>query len=138
MTSIVKHLHQLWFAGALIVALGLGACSASNQPGATGPTSTDPAVAGQRVFQTYCVHCHTTDRTAKIGPGMAGLFAPGGPTLPNGVDYAGKLPNGAIISEESVAAWIREGGRGQIGSMPGIQVNDADLSVLLAYLKTLQ
>jgi hypothetical protein len=69
---------------------------------------------------------------------MAGLFAPGGPTLPNGVDYAGKLPNGAIISEESVAAWIREGGRGQIGSMPGIQVNDADLSVLLAYLKTLQ
>lgn len=93
---------------------------------------------GERVFASRCAACHTASAEAGIGPGLAGLFAPGGPALPAGVDYGGKLPNGAAISDESVAAWIRSGGQGQIGRMPGIPLGEQELADLLTYLRSLE
>lgn len=73
----------------------------------------------------------------KVGPGLAGLFDEGGPTLPNGVNYAGNLPNGEAINDANVAEWIRSGGRGQIGQMPPRNLSDEELAGVVAYLKTL-
>jgi mono/diheme cytochrome c family protein len=66
------------------------------------------------------------------------MFEPGGPTLPSGVNYSGKLPNGAEINDVNVAAWIRNGGRGQIGQMPPRNLNDEEMAGVIAYLKTLR
>jgi cytochrome c len=78
----------------------------------------------------------------RVGPGLAGLFEPGGPTLPANVDYGGNLPNGQPITGENVSAWIRSGGQGQIGVMPANgnipNLTDADLADLLAYLASLE
>lgn len=98
----------------------------------------DPVEQGRRIFDDRCSFCHVTGTEQKIGPGLAGLFAPGGPELPAGVDYGGRLPNGAAISEANVAEWIREGGEGQIGQMPGIRLSEQDMDALIAYLKTLE
>ena len=92
---------------------------------------------GASLFRTRCSSCHATTSEMKIGPGLAGLFAPGGPTLPDGVDYGGRLPNGAEISDENVAAFIRVGGKGQIGNMPGFELTDQEIDALISYLKTL-
>jgi cytochrome c len=113
------------------VSVVLGACDTNDRGAATGSP-------GARVFASRCAVCHTTSSAAGIGPGLAGLFAPGGPTLPAGVDYGGKLPNGTTITDENVAAWIRMGGQGQIGRMPGIPLSEQELSDLLVYLKTLE
>ncbi|GAB4434408.1 MAG: hypothetical protein OHK0015_24110 [Chloroflexi bacterium OHK40] len=112
----------------------LGACGQGGQSSSPGA----PADPGAQIFASRCAVCHATTTAAGIGPGLAGLFAPGGPTLPDGIDYGGKLPNGEAITEESVAAWIRSGGQGQIGRMPGIPLNDQEMTDLLAYLKRLE
>lgn len=116
------------------VCVVLGACGNNHSGAATG----SPASPGERVFASRCAACHTTSTEAGIGPGLAGLFAPGGPSLPDGVDYGGKLPDGATITDESVAAWIRAGGQGQIGRMPGIPLSEQEMTDVLAYLKTLE
>lgn len=101
----------------------------------------DPAQ-GQQVFSRGCNACHTTSTRRLVGPGLAGLFEPGGPELPSGVDYGGNLPNGQPITDANVADWIRSGGRGQIGVMPAggnvASLTDADIDNLIAYLKTLK
>jgi cytochrome c len=94
--------------------------------------------AGAQIFAQRCAVCHAIDGTQKVGPGLAGLFAPGGPALPAGIDYAGKLPNGEPITDQSVANWIVQGGRGQLGVMPGVQLNAQELADLIAYLRTLE
>lgn len=114
------------------VSLALGAC------GGGGARLEDTASPGERVFNTRCAACHATSARVGYGPGLAGLFAPGGPALPDGVDYGGKLPNDAAITDENVADWIREGGQGQIGRMPGIPLSEQEMTDLLAYLKTLE
>lgn len=111
----------------------LGACGGRGDTGAGAAASP-----GERVFASRCAVCHTTSAEKTLGPGLAGLFAPGGPTLPDGVDYGGNLPNGAAISDANVAAWIRSGGQGQIGRMPGIPLSEQEMTDLLAYLKTLE
>jgi cytochrome c len=100
--------------------------------------TSNTASPGERVFASRCAACHATSGEAGYGPGLAGLFAPGGPALPDGVDYGGNLPNGTAITDENVAAWIREGGQGQIGRMPAIPLSEQEMTDLLVYLKTLE
>ncbi|MBC8160853.1 MAG: cytochrome c [Roseiflexaceae bacterium] len=118
------------FGGVLVATLLFGRPPV--QDGATTPQSL-----GASLFRTRCASCHATTTQAGVGPGLAGLFAAGGPALPPGVDYNGRLPTGDAITEESVAAFIRAGGRGQIGAMPGFRLSDQETAALLAYLKTL-
>ena len=103
-----------------------------------GAASGDPAK-GQQVFATTdCAACHTTNDQKLVGPGLAGLFKPGGPKLPAGVDYKGNLPNGKPINEQNVAEWIKTGGIGKIGQMPAhTTLTPEQMTDLIAYLKTL-
>jgi mono/diheme cytochrome c family protein len=93
---------------------------------------------GEVIFDQRCSHCHATGTQMRVGPGLAGLFSPGGPELPAGVDYDGRLPNGEEITEVNVAEWIRDGGRGEIGAMPGQRLTDEQMDRLIEYLKTLE
>ncbi len=116
-----------------ILALGLSACG----DGGDTRTLPQPAAQGRDIFQRRCAACHATGTETKVGPGLTDLFAPGGPTLPEHVDYGGNLPNDATITEANVGDWIRQGGAGQIGTMPAVDLNDQELAAVIAYLQTL-
>ena len=130
------HMHTNRL-GILAVALLLGLAALAACGGGQA-SSGDPAK-GQQVFaNTGCVGCHTTSDQKLVGPGLAGLFKPGGPKLPGGVDYQGNLPNGKPIDEQNVKDWIKTGGVGKIGQMPGhTTLTPAQMTDLVAYLKTL-
>jgi cytochrome c len=90
------------------------------------------------VFETKsCVACHSTGTVQLVGPGLAGVLTAAGPVHPAGIDYGGNLPNGQLRTEEAMAAWIRSGGTGKIGSMTANEVTDEEMAGLLAYLRTL-
>lgn len=95
---------------------------------------------GQAVFQLHCAACHNAGTQMKYGPGLAGLFEPGGPALPRGVDYAGRLPNGKDITPVNTIEWLRSGGRAKIGVMPpvGIGMSDEELTDVIAFLAVLK
>jgi cytochrome c len=95
---------------------------------------------GQHVFKLHCAACHNTNNRMKVGPGLAGLFESGGPALPGGVDYGGKLPHGEDITPENVATWLRQGGRGRIGIMPpvGMAMSDSETADLIEFLAFLR
>ncbi len=122
-----------------IAALGGGGSTVPGEGAAAAPRG--DVAQGQAIFSGACSSCHTTTQETTIGPGLAGLFGPGGPTLPPGVDYGGNLPNGQPITVENVEAWIRSGGQGQIGVMPpngnAPNLTEEELTDLIAYLMTL-
>jgi mono/diheme cytochrome c family protein len=137
---------------ALAMPLGLLACSAiafvswnalastqeRNPYGSETSARPESVAGGQATFEQRCAMCHATSDDFKIGPGLARLFDPGGPRLPAGVDYEGRLPNGAEITDAAVAEWIRSGGRGQIGQMPPRNLSNQEMAGVIAYLKTLR
>jgi cytochrome c len=84
-----------------------------------------------------CAACHTAGTVKLIGPGMAGVMTTAGPVHTDSVTYNGNLPNGSPRTEENIAAWIRSGGQGEVGVMPGREVSDAEMANLLAYLRTI-
>jgi cytochrome c len=92
---------------------------------------------GKTVFAS-CAGCHSTSTNTLLGPGLAGLFSVEGPTLPDGVDYKGLLPNGKERSEANIAEWIRTGGSGSIGVMPPMPLTNEQMADLMAYLRTLE
>jgi len=92
---------------------------------------------GKEVFG-QCTACHTTTKEVLVGPGLAGVLSPSGPSLPKGVDYKGRLPNGKERSEANIAEWIRVGGTGRIGYMPSHNLTDQQMADLMAYLRTLK
>lgn len=113
---------------------GLSSTKLTTSPGIT-PLPAD-APLGKKVFHTYCAVCHSLDSEQKIGPGLANLFAPGGPVLPDGVDYAGNLPNGKPITPANVAAWIRSGGQGKIGVMPPMAtLTEEEIEAVIKFLQ---
>ncbi|MBA3943660.1 MAG: c-type cytochrome [Herpetosiphonaceae bacterium] len=112
-------------------------------PGAT------PFGGGKVLFQTKgCVGCHNTSNVTLVGPGLGGLFDPGGTEA-----YGTNLPNGNPVNEANVLDWIRKatGGFPQKhvglntnvnlaanlanGVMPPIAITDAEYTKLLVYLK---
>jgi cytochrome c len=120
---------------AVALFLGLAALAAC---GGGQAASGDPAKGQQLFTSTGCAGCHTTGDQKLVGPGLAGLFKPGGPKLPGGVDYGGNLPNGKPIDDQNVKDWIKTGGVGKIGQMPGhTTLTPEQMTDLVAYLKTL-
>jgi cytochrome c len=95
---------------------------------------------GQQVFLLHCAACHNASTHMKYGPGLAGLFDPGGPLLPRDVSYNGKLPNGKDITSANVEYWLRTGGKGQIGVMPpaALVMRDDEVADVIAFLKALK
>ncbi|OFW43828.1 MAG: hypothetical protein A3J28_15880 [Acidobacteria bacterium RIFCSPLOWO2_12_FULL_60_22] len=86
------------------------------------------AAKGKTVFLTNCELCHeATSETAKVGPGLKGLFK-----TATHKDNAGKEHSHTVAF---VREQIEKGG----GSMPpmGSMVSGKDLDDLVAYLQTL-
>jgi cytochrome c len=100
----------------------------------------ESAQRGQQVFKLHCAMCHNTSTHTKYGPGLAGLFEPGGPVLPGGVNYNGKLSNGKDITPSNEAEWLHTGGRGQVGIMPpvGMGLSDAEVADVIEFLHVLK
>lgn len=117
------------------------ACGSSTTPsgaGSSGGQAAPAAVAGdaakgEQIFKTGdCVACHTTTDQKLVGPGLKGVMDGKGP-------YGDKLPNGKPMNETNLAEWIKIGGVGKIGQMPGHPDMPAEqLADLVAYLKTLK
>lgn len=131
-------------AGALIV-VSISACGGggtSSDSAAKPAYPAGDAAKGKAIFERGCASCHNINTQKLVGPGLAGLFDPGGPALPDGVDYGGKLANGKPITEQNVADWIKVGGQGKIGVMPAkgvaTDITDKDIADVVAYLKTLK
>ena len=122
----------------------LNACGGSEAAVDTSPitktvSANGNAQNGEAIFADKgCMACHNLSTEQLVGPGLAGVMTVSGPVYPNGVSYGGKLANGADRTEENIAAWIRSGGQGQIGSMSPQDVTDAEMADLLAYLHTIQ
>jgi cytochrome c oxidase subunit 2 len=99
-------------------------------------TPSDPvALAGLRSFERLtCVECH-----AVAGAGRRGERAQVAPDLTH-VAERRSLASGALVNDEShLAAWLKEPDRFKPGShMPNLQLDDADVTSLTAYLETLR
>ena len=98
------------------------ALSATSTPSAD--TLGDPAQ-GSQLFRARCSACHlTTSTTARVGPGLKGLF-----------QQERLSRTGWTTSEENVRKVIQEGS----GSMPSFRrsLTNKQLDDLIAYLKTL-
>lgn len=79
---------------------------------------------GHAVFQAQCAACHHDRTTGPLnGPSLLGLYK------------KPALPSGAAATDERVSATITHG-RGMMPPMGG-QVDDSDMSDLIAYLHTL-
>jgi cytochrome c oxidase subunit II len=91
------------------------------------------ADAGQKVFSTKCVACHSTGAFTekKVGPGLGKLF--NDPSQP-------KLVDGSAPTPENAAKIIHDGYQGDMGTMPSAQLNqlsNPDIANLVAYLVSL-
>ena len=92
---------------AFIGVLALAACG-----GQAAQAGGDPAK-GEQVFKTSdCQGCHTTTDQKLVGPGLKGVMAGKG-------SYGDKLPNGKPLSDANAMEWIKIGGVGKVGQMPG-------------------
>jgi mono/diheme cytochrome c family protein len=105
--------------------------AAGGQMAAAAPAG-DPAQ-GEQIFKTGdCVACHTTTDQKLVGPGLKGVMDGKGP-------YGDKLPNGKPMDDKNMTEWIKIGGVGKLGQMPGHPDLSADqLANLVAYLRTLK
>lgn len=105
----------------------------------------NPVAAGKIVFQQKgCIGCHAIamDSSKLAGPGLGGLYQPGGTAA-----FGEVLPNGKPVNDESVREWIQlgtlgfpednvdeqDGGNYQI--MPGFQLTDDEWEKLRVWLR---
>jgi len=112
---------------------GGGGAAGGNAGGTAVALSAGSADAGQKLFGQKCSACHSTGPfTQKIvGPGLGKIF--NDPTQP-------KLVNGTAPTPDNVAAIIKNGYQGDIGTMPSAAMNGlsgADIANLVAYLVSL-
>lgn len=118
-------------------ALVITACGDGGWRNSPSVVTTGDTTKGRAVFIQTCTPCHTPTRRPSVGPGLAGLFDEGGPSIPDGVDYGGKLSNGQAITVDTVADWIEHGGEGKIGKMPPQPLTHDEILDVIAYLATL-
>ena len=106
-----------------------GAAPVAEQAAAT----VGDATRGEALFTSAgCTGCHSVGSDQIVGPGLAGVVNGKGP-------YGDKLPNGESITDANLIEWIKIGGVGKIGQMPGNNtLSDQELADLVAYLKTLK
>lgn len=103
----------------------------------------NPVSQGEIIFkQKGCVGCHALTSQKLVGPGLGGLFQPGGTAA-----FGEQLPNGKPVNEENVRDWIqkanagypdaaKQGKDGQTyGVMPAIALTDQEWQKLLVWLK---
>jgi cytochrome c oxidase subunit 2 len=109
--------------------------SASSGGAAAGavPLAQGDAAAGQKLFSTKCVACHSTGPFTQklVGPGLGKIFSD--PTQP-------KLVDGDAPTPANVAKIIHDGYQGDMGTMPSAQINqlsNPDIANLVAYLVSL-
>lgn len=151
-TSTVKSLPRPWVmklvvAGVFMLVLVIGsACGASTSEGetqapaaTTAPTSggapSADAEAGQKIAQTNCFTCHSTDGRVIVGPSWQGLY---GSTV--------ELESGKTVTADD--AYIKESiedpsakvVKGFPAAMPTFKgvLSDQQISQIIAYIKTLQ
>jgi cytochrome c551/c552 len=117
---------------ALLVCFGLLLLASCGSSGGQTAQAGDPAK-GELVFNSSdCKACHTTTDQKLVGPGLKGVMEGKG-------TYGDKLPNGKPIDDQNAAEWIKVGGVGKAGQMPGHPDLSAEqLTDLVAYLKTLK
>lgn len=120
---------------ALLSLLALAACGGAAAPAAPAEPAvpTGDATRGEALFaSTGCAGCHSIGADKIVGPGLAGIVNGNGP-------YGENLPNGKPINDANLIEWLKIGGVGKIGQMPGNNtLTDQELADLVAYLKTLE
>jgi mono/diheme cytochrome c family protein len=124
----------------LLTLLLLASCgeAAKDSPSGGGSPSAVPAVVGDatrgaEVFKANgCNGCHTLTDQKLVGPGLKGALDGKGP-------YGANLPNGKPINDDNLKEWIKVGGIGKIGQMPGFStLTEENIADLIAYLKTIK
>ena len=96
------------------------------------PGVQDPKVAeGRRIFETHaCTNCHTIAGTAAVG-----TF---GPDLTHLASRATLASGAALNTPANLRDWIKDPDHFKPGAlMPAMQLNDAEIDQLVAYLSTL-
>ena len=118
----------LVFACGLVSASAVVSGAAQQKKTAPAPASNSTAAAnvaaGQKIYAAQCDACHFPRSAAKkVGPGLKGIYR------------KAKFADGKTVTEASMTAWIRDGGK----DMPplGDKLNAEELRQLLAYLRTL-
>jgi cytochrome c len=116
-----------------IAVLVLAACGGATPSSGPAAQPSGDAVKGEQIFKTSdCVGCHTTTDQKLVGPGLKGVMDGKG-------TYGDKLPNGKPLNEQNAAEWIKIGGVGKVGQMPGhTDMSQEQLRDLVAFLKTLK
>lgn len=76
----------------------------------------NPVSQGEIAFRNAgCNACHAMDSSVIVGPGLGGLFQPGGTAA-----YGERLPNGKPVTEEHVYEWITKGTDGFSEHIPSL------------------
>lgn len=116
----------------LVVLMACGGQGNTTQPVASNSGAGDPTNGKALFTSTGCASCHSPGSDQIVGPGLAGIVNGKGP-------YGDKLPNGKPITDANLIEWIKIGGVGKIGQMPGNNtLSDQELADIVAYLKTLE
>jgi cytochrome c oxidase cbb3-type subunit 3 len=118
--------------------------AAQNQP--TADPNATPLGRGQALFTSKtCAGCHAVSDQKLVGPGLGGLFQPGGTK-----SFGTKLPNGKDVNDANVKEWILQGSEAfpgvahqgvdgeTYGQMPAIALTDEEYQSLLIYLKAIK
>ena len=121
--------HRFVVAMALILTLGVAACSEDTGPRIV--TVGNPELGKRAITRYGCGSCHTI-------PGVKGADSLVGPPLIHFSQrsfIAGRLPN----NEENLARWIRDPQEVEPGTaMPNLHVTEQDARNIAAYLETIR
>jgi cytochrome c len=95
------------------------------------------AAAGQRLYQTHCAACHSSQYNG-VGPAHRGVFGRRAGSAP-GYAYSDAVKNSGVVwTEANLTRWLTDPEAFIPGQKMGFQVEDpAARADLIAYLRTL-